>query len=215
MSQGTLQRFAPLTAFIFVGLVIGSFVVLGETPDSNASTDEVVSFWQDNEDEAAIAAGLLALASIFLVWFASSLRSALRRPNEDAERLATIAFTGLVFLALGFLCFAGFGITLSDIADDSPTVSGEAVQAISALNEDFFPILAAGIVLAMFATGLSIVRHGPFPRWLGWVGIAIAILFIPVWFIGFPGTGLFLLVLSVLMFRDGASTPNARTDATR
>ena len=42
MSQGTLQRFAPLTAFVFVGLVIASFVVLGETPDSDAPTDEVV-----------------------------------------------------------------------------------------------------------------------------------------------------------------------------
>ena len=210
MSQGTLQRFAPLTAFAFVALVIASFVVLGETPSSDAPTDEVVNFFKDNQDEAGISAGLLSLASLFLVWFAASLRGALRRAGEDADRLATISFTGLVFVALGFLCFAGFNATLSDIADNSSTVPGEVVQAVSVLNEDFFPILGVGIVMSMFATGLAIVRHGPFPRWLGWVGIAIAILFIPVWFIGFPGTGLFLLVLSVLMFRDGAS---GRTDA--
>lgn len=201
MSQGTLQRFAPLTAFLFVGLVIASFAVLGETPNSDAPTSEVVNFFKDNQDEAGISAGLLALASLFLVWFAASLRGVLRQAGDDADRLATISFTGLIFVALGFLCFAGFNAALSDVADNASTVPGEVVQAISVLNEDFFPILGVGIVMAMFATGLTIVRHGPFPRWLGWVGIAIAILFIPVWFIGFPGTGLYLLVLSVLMFR--------------
>lgn len=200
MSQ-RLQRFAPLTGFVFVGLVIASFAVLGETPNSDAPTSEVVSFFKDNQDEAGIAAGLMALSVLFLIWFAASLRGFLRRAGEDADRLATISYTGFVLMGVGFACFAGFNATASDIADNGSTVPGEVLQSISVLNEDFFPVLAVGLFMAVFATGLAIVRHGPFPRWLGWAAIVIAVIFIPVWFIGFPGAGLLILVLSVLMFR--------------
>src|SRR3954452_22250485 len=103
--SGTLQRFAPLTAFIFVGLVIASFTVTGETPSSDAPTSEVVSFFQDNQDEVGISAGLFTLSAIFRAWFAASLRGALRLPGPDADRLATISYTGFIFVALGFLCF--------------------------------------------------------------------------------------------------------------
>ena len=73
-----------------------------------------------------------------------------------------------------------------------------------------------GSVVAMLAAGLSIVRHGALPKWLGWVAIALAVIgMTPVGFVGFLGSAVWVLIVSVMLSmraRLGTSGPACRPD---
>ena len=52
----------------------------------------------------------------------------------------------------------------------------------------------------MLAAGLSIVRHGALPQWLGWVAILLAVIgMTPVGFVGFLGSAVWVLIVSVML----------------
>jgi hypothetical protein len=211
MTRSTLERLAPLTGIVFVLLVVIAFVVSGEPPDSDDSTEEVVSFWTENDGEQIAGAIIGGWAAVFLVWFAGSLRATLKRAEGEPGRLAAIAFGGFLLLALGILAFSGFQFAAGETAGDVPD---EVTQTLSVLNADFFIPLAAGNVIALLATGVAIVRHGGLPRWLGWVAIVLGIASLtPVGFFAFLIGGIWVLVISVLIYLGDRSPAAASPPA--
>jgi hypothetical protein len=207
MNRSTLERLAPLTGILFVALFIASFAITGETPDINDTQDEVVSFWQDNDTEAMFGAAMIMWGSIFAVWFGGSLRGALRRASDDADRLAALTFAGWVILAVGACAFAGFSFAAADVADES-NVPPDVIQAFSILGEDFFPILSAGLAIAMLAGGIATLRYGGIPRWLGYVAVLLGITAAtPVGFFSFMLTGIWVIIVSIVLYRGTDETP--------
>ena len=207
MNRSTLERLAPLTGVVFVALFIASFIVGGETPDVNDSVDTVVSYWRDNDTEAQFAAAMLMWGSVFAIWFGASVRTALRRVEGEPGRLSALVFAGWVVFAVGACSFAGFSFAAADVADES-NVAGEAVQAISILSSDFFTVLSAGLAVTMLAAGAATLRFGGLPRWLGYVALLIGITAVtPVGFFSFMVAGLWVIVVSVLLYREGAAAP--------
>ena len=86
------------------------------------------------------------------------------------------------------------------------------MQALQALwDNDFLPILF-GIVLLLIGAGLSVVRFGGLPKWLGWVAIVLAVAgATPIGFVAFLGGALWVLIVSILLAvrARGASAPPA------
>src|SRR5688572_21199768 len=70
---------APLTGALFVILTVVSFIVGGEPPDADDRIGEVVEYWTDNDAANFAGAVLEGLAAVSLLFFAASLRRALRR----------------------------------------------------------------------------------------------------------------------------------------
>jgi hypothetical protein len=207
LNRSTLERLAPLTGLAFVALFIASFIVGGETPDVNDSVDTVVNYWRDNDTEAQFSAALLMWGSVFAIWFGASVRTALRRVEGEPGRLSALAFAGWVVFAVGALSFAGFTFAAADVADES-NVAGEAVQALSILSSDFFTVLSAGLAVAMLAAGAATLRFGGLPRWLGYIALLIGITAVtPVGFFSFMVAGLWVIVVAVLLYRQGAAAP--------
>lgn len=207
MTRSTLERLAPLTGIAFVVLIVISFIVGGESPDSDDSTEEVVRFWTENDGEQVWSAVIGAWSAVFLVWFGGSVRVALRRAEGEPGRLSAISFGGFLLLALGILAFSGFQFAAGETAGDVPD---EVTQTLSVLFSDFFIPLAAGNVIALLATGIATVRHGGLPRWLGWVAIVLGIVSLtPAGFFAFLGAGIWVLILSVLLFRADRVSPAA------
>lgn len=206
MTDRRLERWAPLSGLIFLGLLIAGFVISGDTPDVDDSTQDVISFWSDHQDANTAGAILGALAALFLVWFAGVLRASLRRPMGSDDRLPTVAFGGFLILAVGLLSNSAIQLAAADSVGDVPD---EVTQALSVLYSDFFFPMAAGIVLGVIASGMAILRYRSFPTWLGWAGVAIGITFIPLWFIGGPLAGIWVIVASVLMLRNNTDQPAA------
>lgn len=200
-----IVRWLPLTGVAFVVLTVAAFAVGGETPDATDSTQEVVSFYTDNDSSQMFSAALLAWGSLLLLFFAGYLRALLRQ-GEETGILSTISFGGAIILAVGMLAFAGFTFTLGDVADKLDPV---ALQALNALNSDFFFPVAIGTGTFMIATGLALVRRPELPAWLAWVAIVIGIAAItPLGFFAFLLMGLWVLVVSVMLtLRARAEAP--------
>jgi hypothetical protein len=204
----------PLTGVAFVVLAIVAFFVAGEPPDADSPVQEIVDHYVDNEDAIFAGALLIGVAAALLIFFAGVLRGVLREAEGEGGVLSLVAFAGAVVLAVGAAIDGTISVALADKAD---TIDPAAVQALQALwDNDFLP-LAMGTLVFLFASGLSIVRHGVLPRWLGWAAILFAVISVtPIGFAGFIGGALWILVVSVwltLKFRAPDAPASTRPAA--
>jgi hypothetical protein len=187
----------PLTGVGFIVLGILSFVVGGEPKSADDPVKEVVAFYVDNKDSVQAGAFIGVAATVLLVFFAGYLRRLLRAPGDEGEMLSLVAFTGIVIVAVGLAIDTTILIALSESADD---IDPTAVQALQALwDNDFIPIVL-GVLLFLWGTGLSIIRSGVLPKWVGWVMIVLGVVGVtPIGFVSVIGAALLVLSLSILL----------------
>jgi hypothetical protein len=199
----------PLTGILFVVLAIVAFAVGGNTPDVNDSARDVVSFYVDNDSEQVIAAVLLALGCVALIFFLGSLRLVLRAAAGDQGGLSTVTLLGGLGIAVGVSIFAGIGFTLGDAADDLPA---SATLALNALNSDLFFPVAVGAATFNLGLGLAVLRHGGLPRLLGWLALVIGIAGLtPAGFFAFLATGIVIVWASVAVTMQAAAPESSST----
>lgn len=200
----------PLTGVAFLVVLIVGAVIAGEPPDADSDAQEIVDHYVDNKDSVQVGAALAAIAASLLVFFAGSLRAVLRAAEGPGGVLSAVAFAGAIVVAVG----AAFDSTLSfAIAEAADDVDPLAVQALQALWDwDFMPI-ALGTQLLLLAAGLSVLRHGALPKWLGWVAIVFGVIAItPIGFVGALGAAVWIVVVSILLtlrFRAEPGPPPA------
>jgi hypothetical protein len=196
MQQSRWERLAPLTGVVAVAIIIAVFSIGGSTPDEHDSASKVWAYYSRHHDKQIALAFILAIALPFLVFFASTLRHELRRAGGTGQ-LSTAAFGGGVLAAAGFGLLSTVHIALSSAGEK--VVTQATVQTLNVLdNNDFVPAVA-GVALLVLAAGLSVVRHGGLPRWLGWVAIVLGIAaFTPAGFIAFLAGGVWIIVVSIL-----------------
>jgi hypothetical protein len=206
MSRFNWERLAPLTGVVFFVLIVLTFALSGDTPSTDDPTSKVVTFWSDHDSRMIAASVIGTFAAIFFIWFGGSLRSALREAEGGTGRLSTLAFAGVLVIAIG----GAIGGTIQFAAADSVgDVPATVTQTLSTLNEEFFLPFPVGGVVLMAATGLCVLRYGALPRWLGWASIVIAILSVagPLGFFAFLALFVWVLVVSVLLYLRGRETP--------
>ena len=88
-----------------------------------------------------------------------------------------------------------------------------ATMALNALDRDMFFPIAIGTVVFNLGLGLSILRHGGFPRALGWLALVIGIVGItPLGFFAFMATGITIIWTSIALAGQVSrgATPGAR-----
>jgi MFS family permease len=204
------ERFAPLTGVAFVVIVFAAFAIGGSTPDAHDSAAKVSEFYSNHRDKHMALSFILAIGAAFLPFFASTLRRTLDW-SGGTGRLANAAFAGGVLATVGFWLLATVHLALADSAGKTPA---QVTQTLNVLDgNDYIPV-GLGMAVLLLASGLSIVRHGALPRWLGWVAVVLGILsFTPAGFIGFLGSGLWVLVTSIILFLAGPfrENPDAAT----
>lgn len=199
------RSLAPLTGVVFVVLLVVAFTISGEGPMTDASQQEIVSFYSDNDAKVIGGAILFGWGAVFFLFFTGSLRSVLRSAEGSTGWLSAVAFGGGVVAAGGMLISAGLGFTLADAADN---VDPTALQAINALVANLFLPLGAGLTTMLFATGLVVVRTKALPVWLGWAALVLAVAeFTPIGFFAFLASLLWVFVTSILMTRGGSAAP--------
>jgi Domain of unknown function (DUF4386) len=191
----------PLTGVAFVVVLIVGFVIGGEPPDSGEPVQEIVEHYVDNETSVIIGAVLATIAGALLIFFAGNLRKVLRAAEGEGGALSALVLVGAAVIAVGAALDGTISFALADKADE---IEPTAVQALQALwDNDFLPI-ALGILVFELSAGLSIVRHGALPRWLGWVAIVIAVVTVtPVGWFGFIAGGIWVLIVSVVLTLRG------------
>jgi hypothetical protein len=195
--QSTWERLAPLTGLVFLAIVVAVFAIGGSTPGDHDSAREVQAFYGDHHDKHMLLSFVMALSLPFLLFFVSILRYELRRAGGTGQ-LANAAFAGGVLAAAGFGILAFVHLALADAGDSAKTLG--TTQVLNVLdNNDFLPV-AAGVGVLVLGAGLSAVRHGGLPKWLGWAGVVIGVLaFTPAGFFAFLASGLWIGVASILL----------------
>src|SRR5687768_12691150 len=113
--RGRWETVAPVTGIVAIALIIVAVAVGGETPDADAPSREVVSYYAENDSETEIASLLLALGSASFVFFFVTLVGRLRRAEVKPSALSSGVLAGAVLVSLGMLIFAGIGTTLGDV----------------------------------------------------------------------------------------------------
>jgi hypothetical protein len=203
----TASRVGPLTGVLSVVLFIVAFSISGDTPDFDASGEEVASFYEDNEGSQLIGAALIAYAALLFVFFAGSLRQALRRAEQDPGVLSAVVLASAAIFAVGVGIFSGITFTVVSAADE-PEIEGGALQVLNMLGQDMFVPLAIGTAGFFWSSGLAIIRTGALPKWLGWVAVVLGVASLtPAGFFAFVALGLWTLVASFLLYQRAGREP--------
>ncbi len=188
---------APLTGVAFIVVAIIGLVVAGEPKSADEPLKEIVGYYVDNKDSIQIGAVLGVAAGVLLIFFGAYLRGVLRAAAGPVEALSLVSFVGLAIVALGFAIDGTISFALAEAADDIDPVAVQSLQAL--WDNDFLPIML-GVISFLMATGISVIRSGVLPRWLGWVMVALAIIgATPIGFAAAIGTALLVLVLSIML----------------
>jgi hypothetical protein len=192
-----MSRFVPLSGVLAVVLIITAAIIGGETPQTDDSIREIVSFYRDN-DQAGPAA-LFALGSLFFLIFVATLCNALRTAEPGRRGASTLALVGGTILVVGMTIFAGIGFTLGDAADE---LTPGAIQTLNALNSDLFFPLAVGNAAFLLGAGVSVLQTAALPKWVGWAAIVLGVFAAsPLGFFAFLLMGIWSLIVSVLLWR--------------
>jgi hypothetical protein len=204
MRAGGLKRYAPLTGLLFVVLLVVAAVIGGSTPDNNDSLRKIVNFWHDHKNAQIWSSVLAAWSAVVFVWFAATVRSALRLLEEGPSRLSAISFGGALISATGLLTLGSLSFGAADSINDVPPNVTQTLTVLS--NEVFFPI-AGGFALFFFATGILALGKRALPAWLGWPALVIGIACItPVGFFALLVGLVWILIASILLYvREGAA----------
>jgi hypothetical protein len=200
---------APLTGLAFVALLIASFAVGGEPKEASDGAQEVVDFYSDNKESVQAGAAIGALAAVAMVFFFAYLRRVLIEAGQR-DTLPTAMLVGAGILATGIGIDTTLLFAAAEAAED---VDPSAILAIQTIwDNDFFP-LAIGVSVILWSAGISVVRSGALPKWLGWIAIALAVISLsPIGFVAAMGLVIWILIASILLTvraRGGASAPPA------
>jgi hypothetical protein len=188
---------APLTGVGFIVVLIISFVIAGEPPSADDPVQEVIDHYVDNKDAVRIGAFVGVAAAILLVFFGAYLRTVLGAAEGAGGMLPVLPLVGTAIVAVGGAIDSTISFALAEAAED---IEPSAVQALQALWDNDFMPLALGTLVFLISAGLSIVRHGGLPKWLGWVALVLAVIgFTPIGFAAFLATAIWIVIVSVML----------------
>jgi hypothetical protein len=166
------RRVVPLLGAISVVLVTVGYILIGDTPTHHALGPEIRADY-DSETTHQIAAYLVALAGVPLLFFAEHLRAILRRLHPSRHVSANVALAGAVVAATGLAVESLIHAALAEAAQTSE-FSDAALQALNALDGWSFYPLAIGLSTFMLASGVALVlARRVVGSLLGWAAVAL------------------------------------------
>ena len=216
-SNGPLgDRFAPLLGVLFVVLVALGYLVAGDTPGHHATGSEIRNDY-DNETQHQIAAFLVALGAVPLLFFAAYFGAVMRRLHPSGRLSANAAAAGAVVAATGLAVQSLFHAALAEAAQASE-VSDQALQALNALDGWSFYPLAIGFSTFLLASGVALVRGRRFfAPFLAWAAVVLGVVgLVPV--VGFFTaivSGIWVVTISVMLFARSEAVERLWGDGTQ
>jgi hypothetical protein len=213
MERSSREWMVPLTGVAFLVVLIVSFIVAGEPKDATHPANEIQKWYVDNKDSAQLGAFLGTVAGLLLILFAAYLRKVLVAAEDKGAgaMLPILVVIGLSIVAVGGAIDSMLLFATAERADDIPATSVQTIQAI--WDNDFLPLLL-GIMVFLWSVGISVLRTGVLPKWLGWAAIVLAVVSLagPIGFAAVIGSAVWVLIASIMLSiraRGAASTAPA------
>ena len=167
---GAGSRAAALTGVVFVATIVGSVVVGGGSPNTNASSAHITHYYLTHKGRLTASAVLTGIAVIAGLSFALYLRTHLRRHVPDW--MTTLFFTGVVFFAISGTLGAGISIALSD---HPQLLTSDGLRLLNNVQQNLnWAPLAVGMALTYIAIGLMIRASSALPNYLAVIAFLLA-----------------------------------------
>lgn len=195
------RRFVPLLGVLAVVLVVVGILVAGDPPSHHAVGSEIRDAY-DNEPRHQIAAVLLALGAVPLLFFAGHFRAVLTRLHPSGRLSANIALAGSVVAATGLTVQALVHAALAEAANTAE-ISDQALQSLNVLDGWSFYPLEVGLSTFALASGVALVRgQDLFSPFLAWAAVVLGLLgLVPI--VGLFAaivSGIWVVVISLTLF---------------
>lgn len=126
----------------------------------------------------ALALNLIPFAGIAFLWFIGVLRDRLGQ-REDRFFATVFLGSGLLFLAILFVAAAIVGALLliapsTELTGTTATPTFRFARAVAYILFNVYAIKMAGVF--MISTSTVVISTGIAPRWMAWIGYALAAL---------------------------------------
>jgi len=207
MNNSRLEKLAPLTGVVAVVLMIIGAALIGALVWL-PSADRAVEIFSDNPIRVSAGGFAGSISAIFMIWFAGSVYSALREREGGTGRLSMVAFGGGV--SSGVVLAAGFSFVMVSGARagaEGGISPAEAVTLYDLYSAILGQMLAITMAVFIGATAVVSLRTKMLPAWSGWASALIAFgLFTPIAYIVLALALVWLVVLSIWLYRRGVST---------
>ena len=128
--------------------------------------------------------------------------------------LPILALIGVSIVAIGGAIDGMLLFAAAEAADDIPAPEIQTIQAI--WDNDFLPFFL-GVLVFLWSVGLSVLRSGALPKWLGWFAIVFGVVSLagPLGFIGASAPRLWIIIASIMLSirarRSGAAPAQPAT----
>jgi hypothetical protein len=190
-----------LTGALFVVLLVAGFIVGGDSPDGDSAGAKVVAHYSDNEAQNVIAIILIALSTVPLLFFASTLSARVRAGLAERSVIPNFVLITGVLLAAGLFGAGTIHLALTDLADE---IQPSAAQALNALDNDSWIAFAGPAAMFVLGGSLAAIRSTVLPTWLGWAGVVLFVAqFTPAGFFAAMLALIWIIVVSVLLYMRG------------
>lgn len=204
-------RAAAVAGILFAVLLMTSFLLIRLAIPADPL--EAGAWLKTRSNTVVLALNLVPFAGIAFLWFIGVLRD---RLGEREDRFFATVFlgSGLLFLAMLFMSAAMVGGLIITYTADSSRLIGSptftSARAIAYEIMNIYAIKMAGVF--MIATSTLALRTGFIPRWIAFLGYAVALLlllssrYIEGILLVFP---LWVLLLSLYILIDNLRQPPA------
>jgi len=216
MDTSRWQRVGPVAGIVAVLLAIISVVMTsGDMPDFIDDAETISAYYADDPGKLIGGYVIDAFSTILLVVFAAALY--VRLGGVPRGPLPPAAFGGAIAMAVMFMVYDVMNLALAFRADEDGAVAADVAASLNDVGN-----LALGLGGTMFGavfvacTAWSALGSGVLPRWLCFVSFALALglVIAPISWAFLPLLLLWVLAVSVLMWRDPASAGAAPPPAT-
>jgi hypothetical protein len=175
-----LVRWAPLGGLVFVVLfVIGTILLFSGAPSGDDPPAKFRAWFSDsgNRDRVNIGWLLVGLGLFFLLWFIGALRRSVSSLDDDGFLTSMVTIGGTIYAALALTAVA-LNNGIRTMSDDTfqHRVYPELIHAADDAGWVIHASGGAGLAAMIIATGIAFMSRGVWPRWAGWLTVAVGIL---------------------------------------
>lgn len=229
MSSRAWERLGAATGIVAaLMLVVIAVFDPGEFPEATDPASTFASFVSEQGSNLRAQALFIATFATLLLWFLGTLRASLRRAEGGEGRLSSIAFGGGV--ATATMILVSGGIQAQTFFQDIESLSPERIRdlwlAVTVVGDAAFGLSTFARAVLVGAASWCAIRFGGLPKWLGWLGMVIALaslvgglavleagdegIFGGIWFISFLAFFVWLLIAGIVLTIRTGTAPAER-----
>ena len=208
-----VSKWAPLSGIAFLVLVFAGALYGGKPPSEKGldSPELLAAAYVTQGERLTVAAFLMGVGLVFLVYFGSVLKTALDAGSAATGCLSRVAFAGVIIFVAG--AATDFSLMMAMVEGAKAKVDPMVIQTLSTYWENDWVPFAVGILTLMSASAISILKYGGPPKWLGWLAALVAIIGLipPIGHFAFPAAGVWILLASIMLTVQASKADAAGT----